>query len=100
MALENFKNNIPCIGWSLFLCYFFSNFYIFLFFSQQSVYLFETFLIQTNKEFALFFLSLTSLFLIGLYDDKYQIEAKVKTFLLLGVIFSLFIMRKIFKLKK
>ncbi len=81
------KNNIPCIGGVYFYVIFFLIFTYFLFFSQQSVYLFETFLIQTNKEFALFFLSLTSLFLIGLYDDKYQIEAKVKTFLLLGVIF-------------
>ena len=81
------KNNIPCIGGVYFYVIFFLIFLYFLFFSQQSVYLFETFLIQTNKEFALFFLSLTSLFLIGLYDDKYQIEAKVKTFLLLGVIF-------------
>ena len=81
------KNKISCIGG----IYFYFIFTVILFYSftisKETNLVFQTFLIENNKEFLLFFFAVTSLFLIGLYDDKYQLDSTIKTVLLLTIIF-------------
>ena len=80
------KNKIPCVGGIYFYIIFFLIFFYFLFFRNLNFF-FKIFLFQTKKELILFFICATCLFLIGLYDDKYQMESKIKTLILLSIIF-------------
>ena len=55
--------------------------------SNENNYIFQIFSIENKKEFLLFYLTATCLFLVGLYDDKYQLDSTIKTVLLLTIIF-------------
>ncbi len=81
------KNKISCVG-GIYFYFIFSLilFYCFII-NKDSSYIFELFLFQSNKEFLIFYFTATSLFLIGLYDDKYQLDSTIKTVLLLSIIF-------------
>lgn len=81
------KNKISCIG-GIYIYFIFIVilFYCFLV-SKETNYIFQIFLIENHKEFILFFITATSLFLVGLYDDKYQLDSTIKTVLLLSIIF-------------
>tara|TARA_Y100000768_G_C23978281_1_gene684265 strand:+ start:1736 stop:2752 length:1017 start_codon:yes stop_codon:yes gene_type:complete len=81
------KKKISCIGGIYFYFVFIVLLFYCFFISKETNYIFQIFLIENNKEFILFFLTATSLFLIGLYDDKYQLDSTIKTVLLLTIIF-------------
>ena len=50
------------------------------FIGNENNYIFQIFLIENKKEFLLFYLTATCLFLIGLYDDKYQLDLLLRPY--------------------
>ena len=81
------ENKISCIGGIYFYFIFTVILFYCFFISNETNNIFQIFLIENNKEFLLFFLTATCLFLVGLYDDKYQLDSTIKTILLLTIIF-------------
>jgi UDP-N-acetylmuramyl pentapeptide phosphotransferase/UDP-N-acetylglucosamine-1-phosphate transferase len=81
------KNKVPCVGG----LYFYVTFLIILFYyfllSEQSDFVVKEFLIKDIKQFILIIFSITFIFFVGLYDDKYEMSSSIKTFLLLFIIF-------------
>lgn len=81
------KNKVPCVGG----LYFYVTFLIILFYyfllSEQSDFVVKEFLIKDLKQFILIIFSITFIFFVGLYDDKYEMSSSIKTFLLLFIIF-------------
>lgn len=81
------KNKVSCVGG----LYFYSVFLIILvytFFNDVNfLNTYKLILIQNYKEFFLFLFVTTFLFLVGLYDDKYELDSTIKSILLLLIIF-------------
>lgn len=78
---------ISCIGG----IYFYVLFLIILIYSYFSEfnfnYIYNLIHISNYREFLLFFSIISFLFLIGLYDDKYELKSSIKTLLLIILIF-------------
>ena len=81
------KNKVSCVGGIYFYLVFLTIIIFTLFKDINYSNIYKLLLIQNNKEFFLFLLVTTLLFLIGLYDDKYELNPTIKSVLLLLIIF-------------
>ena len=81
------KIKVSCIGG----IYFYTLFLVILFYGlligNNFNYISNLILIENYKEFYLFLFTITILFLIGVYDDKYELKSSLKTILLIIFIF-------------
>jgi UDP-GlcNAc:undecaprenyl-phosphate GlcNAc-1-phosphate transferase len=75
------KNKTPLIGgFFLFLNIFTIVIYLFIYNQELNIF-------TSTKNLIIFFLTLTSIFLLGIYDDKYYISANKKLVLLTCIVF-------------
>ena len=81
------RKEISCIGGIYFYFIFILILFYSFLFTEEANYIFQIFFIDSNKELLLFLVTSTSLFLVGLYDDKYQLNSTIKTVILLSIIF-------------
>ena len=94
------KIKVSCIGglffYSLFLIILLYSFFIDSNFDYISTFI----LIGSYKEFFLFLFTISILFLIGVYDDKYELKSSLKTILLIIFIFFYVYFEQKFQIKE
>ncbi len=77
------KNKVSCIGGVYFYFLFLISVIYSLIINKNFEYSLSLIQIENYKELTLFLFTITILFLIGIYDDKYEIKSSLKTLLLI-----------------